>query len=159
MNALYMLDWDSRPLPLQPDDPPSPDNRFSYTTAHLRTALVSRSTARKDLESGKSIERPFTKEEVAIRDAFDLLLGRLGRFEAFIDAGLITFEELKPYLVYWMELIGNEKLRRKPTDVIYTLWAYINDYDFVGAKKLAARFGFDLVVPEGKEVSRGPIRT
>jgi hypothetical protein len=144
MNALHMLDWNKRRLPLLLDTPETGRTHFEFKAILLRTALYSRSTIPKN-EAGR--ERPFTEDELAVRDCFDRLLDQLERFEIFIENGLVDFAELRPYLTYWFELIGNPHQGRKTPELIRRLRSYINDYGFQRVQRLAKRFGHDISSP------------
>jgi hypothetical protein len=139
-----MLDWNRRRLPLLLEAPESGRSYFDYRAEMLRTALYSRSTIPKD-KAGR--DRAFSEEELAIRDCFDYLLDQLERFEVFIRSGLVTFKELRPYLHYWFDLIGNPHYGRKRPELIRRLWSYIADYGFAGVQDLADRFGHDIRHP------------
>lgn len=143
MNALYMLDWNARRLPLLLDAPESKQTYFEYGADLLDTALYSRSTI--PLDPQTKMERSFTEEELAIRDSFDRMLSRLERFEIFVRQGLVSFADLRPYIEYWIELIGDADFGRKPKATIKRLWSYINDYGFDGVQSLCRRFGYDIV--------------
>jgi hypothetical protein len=134
-----MLDWNERRLPFLSNAHRVGQDTFVYTASMLMTALASKSTIQRDA-TGK--ERKFTDEEREIRDSFDRLLDRLERFEIFIEEGLISYDELRPYLAYWMQLIGNKKFGRKRPEYIERLWIYIDEYGFRGVQLLSARFGY-----------------
>ena len=142
--ALLMLDYNRRRINLLPESYESePANRVvSVNDADLTSALVHH-----------SLRRPgFTPKEVVIRDCFDRLLDRLERFESYIEAGLISAKELKPYLGYWIEIIANRESKRKPQDFYTSLWSYIDEYDFHGVQRLARRFDRDITpTSEGRE--------
>jgi len=78
----------------------------------------------------------FTRIEVAIRDNFDCFLSYFERFEHFIEAGLITPEELKPYLRYWIETISDNI----EDDVRNFINHYIERYNYKGTQNLFKRF-------------------
>jgi len=72
-------------------------------------------------------EDRFTEVEVAIRDNFDHFLSYFEKFDQFIVAGLVTIEEMRPYLNYWIfHLTISEKMEETTREVLYN---FINEYD------------------------------
>lgn len=137
-NALSMLDWGKRYLPLLLKTPLDDEPRaFLYRGKDLLHALTSKRNRQ---------QRPYTNEEISIRDCFDRLLDGLERIENFIKAGLVRHKELAPYLNYWMLLIGDKHNGRKPEHIIVRLWTYIDDYRYTGVQTLLGRFGYDITV-------------
>ncbi len=84
----------------------------------------------------------FTPTEVFIRDVFDGYFDSLERFNHFIESGLVTPEEFKPYLIYWIEILGDINNTRKPRECRAALWSYLVAYGYSGVVKLLARYGF-----------------
>jgi len=146
MNALQMLDWNARRLLLLLDARESEHPWFEYDADQLVEAFYSKSTIPKEPMTKKDHE--FSEIALAIRDSFDRMLGRLERFEIFIERGLVTFAELKPYLEYWIEIIGDKHYGVKDTEIIERLWTYIDDYGFTGVQHLCRRFGFEITPSE-----------
>ncbi|MBE9139839.1 hypothetical protein IQ254_22020, partial [Nodosilinea sp. LEGE 07088] len=65
--------------------------------------------------------------EVALRDWFDSFLGGLEYFEIMIESGLTTADEIKPFIIYWLQLIGDRRYRRKGGSGFYDqLFHYIH---------------------------------
>ena len=136
MNALHMLDWNRRELPLLlSTSPNSQSSSFTYTAGQLLHALTSPTNPQ---------QRPYKPEESCIRDCFDRLLDALERFESFINARLIEQADLAPYLAYWMRLLGDRNNGRKSPEVMDRLWTYIADYRFSGVQSVLRRFGYDI---------------
>ena len=132
--AMQMLDWNSREYELFPDEK-DPDNRkIDVEDSTLCSALVPHTKK----PSG------FKPVEVCIRDIFDQFLDAFERFEHFIQSGLVNPDEFKPYLIYWIEIMGDNKSKRKPPEFYKSLWSYIDFYSFTGVQKLFSRYGFDI---------------
>ncbi len=126
-NALYMLDWGKRYIELFPNKEKYDDRYVKVTRESLKLALQIH-TLRPSI-SGKD---RFTLEEVAIRDTFDQFFFYLERFYQFIEAGLISSGDLKPYLNYWLDTLEKD-VEEDTRKVIYK---YIEEYKFKGVQKL-----------------------
>ncbi len=137
MNALYMLDWGSRKIELFPTDPNYSKRFVIVTHAILQEALKSH-----------RIRNKFNPEEVAIRDTFDEFLNQLEKFDHFVEAELVSCDEFKPYLIYWIRTIAldlNPNLRE-------ILHQYIEEYDYEGVQHFFQLFGYN-IAPKEKIVS------
>jgi hypothetical protein len=142
MNALRMLDWHARILPVLDDCQPA-ETTFRFRSEMLSTALYSISTIPKDPATGNP--RKYLTHELAIRDCFDRLLDRLERFQIFVESDLVSTRELEPYLEYWITLIGDaENNPYKTPDIIHRLWVYIDEYKFTRVQTLCLEFGYDI---------------
>jgi len=131
INAMFILDWAERYIELFPD-------KSDYDERFIK---VDRTILKKALQfHGLRVKQDgydrFTKTEVAIRDTFDQFLLYLERFYQFIEAGLITADELKPYLNYWINGLSNEI----EEDVRNVIYHYIDKYGFIGTQKLFMEF-------------------
>jgi hypothetical protein len=133
-NALLMLDWESRPLRLLVDGYPE-DKTFDYEEGMLLHALSSKTQPQK---------RPYSHEEVCIRECFDELLNGLDRFEKFAKEGLVETKDLAPFIQYWVDVIGDANNEQKPEHIRDRIWAYIRDYRFNGVTDLLKRFGHSI---------------
>lgn len=133
-NALWMLDWNARSLPLLHPGAKA-NERFDYEQETLLHALSSDSSPQK---------RDYSPAEVSIRDCFDSLLNGLERFQHFVDAGLVGVNDLAPYLQYWLEVIGDPENTRKSAEVRRRLWGYIHDYGYDGVERLLRSRGYDI---------------
>jgi hypothetical protein len=67
----------------------------------------------------------------------------LVRLDNFVEAGLISVSELRPYIFYWIELISGNKEDWHTPEVFALLLNYMKEYDFSGAAKLVQQFGFN----------------
>ncbi len=128
--ALQMLDWNSREYILLRESP----KKTFIEDKDLCRALVPHTTK----DSG------FAPDEVMIRDVFDQLLDSFEKFEHFIQSGLVAYKDFKPYLNYWIEIIGNRDSGRKPKEFYTCLWNYIDFYGYNGVQTFVKRFGFNI---------------
>lgn len=86
--------------------------------------------------------------EITLRDWFDSFLGGLEYFEIMITSGLITAEEIKPFVIYWIQLIGDRRFRRKGGSGFYDqLSHYIVWAGYGNVQRLFERFGFKILPP------------
>jgi len=86
--------------------------------------------------------------EITLRDWFDSFLGGLDYFNILIESGLVTPEELKPFVIYWIRLIGDRRYRRKGGSGFYDqLFHYIHWAGYGGVQQLFERYGFKLIPP------------
>jgi hypothetical protein len=135
-NALTMLDWTDRRLPLLLAAPSSTaEQTFEYKEGMLLHGLSSRSSPQ---------QRDYSDAELSIRDSFDRLLDALERIDSFVRAALVNPVELKPYLRYWIDVIGDPKNPKKSPEARHRLWAYIDDYGYDGVQALFKAFGRDI---------------
>ncbi|WP_017299195.1 lipase family protein [Nodosilinea nodulosa] len=86
--------------------------------------------------------------EVTLRDWFDSFLGGLEYFEIMIESGLVMAEEIKPFIIYWIRLIGDRRYRRKGGSGFYDkLSHYITWAGYGRVQDLFERFGFKILSP------------
>ncbi|PSR19479.1 hypothetical protein C8255_01930 [filamentous cyanobacterium CCP3] len=86
--------------------------------------------------------------ETTLRDWFDSFLGGLEYFEILIESGLVMAEEIKPFIIYWINLIGDRRYRRKGGSGFYDkLFHYIHWAGYGRVQKLFERFGFKILPP------------
>lgn len=126
-NAMLMLDWGSRPIDLFPHEPDLQRRFVRIDRPLLQTALLTHD----------QIGRRYTDAEAAIRDCFDGYFGYLDRFHQFVEAGLISVGDVRPYLEYWMITIDRELdpvMQERIKD-------YVTYYRFNGAQSLLTKLG------------------
>ena len=88
-NALTMLDWMDRRLPLLLTAPENTKtSSFDYEEHMLLHALSSASSPQ---------DRDYNDAELSIRDSFDRLFDSFDRLNSFVDAGLVEANDLKPF--------------------------------------------------------------
>jgi hypothetical protein len=84
--------------------------------------------------------------ETTIRDWFNKMLNSLEHFSNLVESQVFTVKEVKPWLLYWVRLIADEKYRRNNDSRIYNqLYNYIHDHGFNGVKSLFERFGYRIL--------------
>ncbi|MBE9159429.1 lipase family protein [Nodosilinea sp. LEGE 06152] len=113
-----------------------------------RLASQSQAIAPKTLELVQQYDNEEFVIEVTLRDWFDSFLGGLEYFEIMIESGLVTAEEIKPFIIYWIRLIGDRRYRRKGGSGFYDkLFHYIHWAGYGRVQKLFERFGFKILPP------------
>ena len=86
--------------------------------------------------------------EITLRDWFDSFLGGLEYFETLIESGLVRPDEIKPFIIYWVRLIGDRRYRRKGGSGFYDkLFHYIHWSGYGRVQSLFERYGFKLLPP------------
>lgn len=89
--------------------------------------------------------------ELVLRDWFDSFLGGLEYFEIMIESGLVTAEEIKPFIIYWVRLIGDRRYRRIGGSSFYDqLSHYIYWAGYGRVQTLFERYGFKVLPPPYK---------
>ena len=86
--------------------------------------------------------------ELTLRDWFDQFLGALEACDNAIEAGIVTAEDLRPFIIYWIQLIGDRRLRRKGGSGFYDqLFFYIHWSQYEGVQRLFERYGYKILPP------------
>ena len=132
--AMHVLDYTARRMPLFPNMPKYEDRFVRVDEQLAGVALIPHTFT----------ERPaWGAPHVAIRDAFDDFFGRLDHFWVMIEAGLITAEDIKPYLKYWTELLVGSSSRADCHSASFwrIVHLYIDHYGFEGVKNLCKELG------------------
>ena len=84
--------------------------------------------------------------ETALRDWFNKMLNGLEHFGYLLESGLFSVEELKPWLHYWIKLIGDPAYRRPGASEFYdALYSYIHHSGFFGVQRLFEQFGYRIL--------------
>lgn len=122
--ALKMIDWGSRRIELHPN----------------RTNEAERFVAIRDDDLARALRhhgiQEFSEDEAAIRDVFDHFLDRLERIQSFLEAGLLSHHDVKPYLHYWAVHVIAAKPGYTKVARIVQLRRFITTYGYVGVQKL-----------------------
>ena len=124
------------------------DDLLSYALAddeyrQLQRKLLASLTP--DDENYQSAMQDYYAETV-IRDWFNKMLNVMEHFSHLVEAKVFTVEEVKPWLLYWVRLIADEKYRRNHDSRIYNqLYNYIYDHGFTGVRSLFERFGYRIL--------------
>lgn len=133
--ALIMLDWNVYDIT---------NNEgmflFKYKSSMLKDALEDHE---KRFERLKTDDDLFSYEEKLIREIFDKFLLKLGIFKNNIDNNLYSFKEIRPYLVYYLDIInGINTHSMLEKEEIESLMNYVNSYGFEPEKKLLEQSEF-----------------
>ncbi len=84
--------------------------------------------------------------ETALRDWFNKMLNGLEHFGYFLESGMFSEKELRPWLNYWIKLIADPAYRRPGASKFYdALYSYIHHSGFSGVQKLFERFGYQIL--------------
>ena len=137
--ALLLLDWNANYIDLRPEEN-NGEKQMHFTDKLITSAL----------RTHRECNR-FTPEEVIIKGIFDGFLDRLGYFNNYISAGLITANEVKPYLIYWVDILANVNSKRKPTECRQKMWNFIHEYGYSDVIELCERFGYHAIPPTPPE--------
>jgi hypothetical protein len=163
-NVLVMLDWEDRKVELFPGME-EPEKRFARVND--RVFLASMTTHYDDgvragailAEGEEAVEGEhvavgvagarnptlqFTPVQAAVRDCLDEFLNRLERFESYVKSNLVSAKDFKPYLRYWLDIIGDPNSGRKFPDLRKQMWRYIDCYKFTGVQAFFKRFGYTI---------------
>lgn len=120
--AMTMLDYWDRPVLL-----PGAHGPVKVTNAMLTKALSPGATK-------------LVAAEVRIRDSFDGFFDAMDRLGGMRDAGLITVEDLAPYISYWLELLASAPRNRNP-EFGAVVRRYIHKYHFEALERLMTDLG------------------
>lgn len=143
--------------------------RFEATDARLKRALrshdqmvktrvgldmltqMSHQPGKMDENTSRVLQKYRDEEfeiEVIIRDWFDQFLGALEACENAILSGIVTAEDLKPFIIYWIQVIGDRTKRRKGGSAFYDqLFHYIEWAGYDGVRNLFERYGYKILAP------------
>jgi hypothetical protein len=92
---------------------------------------------RTDKEIGPGVKF-LPEEDTEIRLCFDALFSRMSVLHGYVKNGLVTANEIKPYLAFWSKILtGKEGAKSKEfTDRV---WKYAEHYGHAGARELAEK--------------------
>lgn len=94
--------------------------------------------------SSKDKSLGFSREEVQIRDMYDLFLDYLERFSSYLQSHLVSRRELDPYLRYWIDDIADFTKNRDDAAWTCALLSYIEFYKFSHVRYLFKQYGYDI---------------
>jgi hypothetical protein len=90
--------------------------------------------------------------ETGLRDWFNKMLNGLEHFGYFVESGMFTADEIRPWMIYWLRLIADQEYKRQDASKFYDqLYTYIHRYGFSGVIKLFERFGYRILPTPYKE--------
>lgn len=129
---------------------------FEPKDIRLRRALVSHNETilrKHEVESLKDVDSDRYKQELkeylielTLRSWFDDFLNGLCNFEYYIKSKLISAEELRPYIIYWIRVIGDREYRREGASGFYEqLFTYIHKAGYTDVQKLFERYGYRIL--------------
>jgi hypothetical protein len=88
----------------------------------------------------------YSTEEALIRDCFDRFLDGLDRLQTFIVAELISIDELRPYIDYWLKSMSGQT-QQHPPEFYVLLHNYIQVYGFTRVAQLIESLGYRAAAP------------
>lgn len=157
-NALKILDFEEYRdyyLPAQGTEPGQGALSFRASDRLLCNALAShdqRALAKEKLEYSQDhdvLDEAELREyriETTLRDWFNKMLNGLEHFGYLMESGLFSTEELRPWLNYWIQLIGDPAYRRPGASEFYdALYSYIHHSGFFGVQRLFEQFGYRIL--------------
>lgn len=125
-----MIDWGARNVRLYPHRE-RPEEQYVW--------LDDDQTARALMPHEMRVGDPFTPLEADIRNAFDMWLDGIERFNAYVATDLVSVEDLGPYLKYWASQICREHATDGSEDRLIRLGEYMRRYGYQGAFDLLSR--------------------
>jgi len=153
--ALTLIDWGARSLPIRAIRHPE-DQTLVFVTRQMQCRALlphtlveplfgsdRESSDAESMADRKSIRR-FTQEESIIRDCYDALLDGLERFGSYLESGLVSANDLRPYLAYWINDIAAPTRDGDDADWSASFLLYIHTYRYEGVQTLFAAFGHDI---------------
>lgn len=121
------------------------------TSQGLQMLAVSAQNGKMDEHTAQIFQQYREEEfviELTLRDWFDEFLGALEACNNAIEAKIVTAEDLKPFIGYWIKVIGDRRLRRKGGSGFYDqLFHYIYWSGYDGVQKLFERYGYKILPP------------
>ena len=146
--ALTMVDWGMRSIEF-PTGSKTGDAKRITVTRHMQVLALRPHTlvkvevaAESESEGSAPGERTgFTLGEAAIRDCYDALLDGFERFGGYVESGLVTAADLRPYIGYWIADIHSAT--SDPEDAAWSaaLITYIHFYSYRSVSFLFDRCG------------------
>ena len=74
-------------------------------------------------------------KETQVRLAFCDFFEGIERFHHFVESELISQDDIEPYLPYWIKRFTDKD--QKGEDFIYSIWTFIDAYEYTGVRQLA----------------------
>jgi hypothetical protein len=153
MAALTMIDWGVRRVKLSVPSPPNSrgvliDRKLQCDALRPHTMLNAHGSSDEVSASDAVISDGsfFTPEQAAIRDAYDRFMDGLERFGNYLTGRLVSVDDLKPYLGYWVTSIADTECDGDDALWSVFLLAYIEFYAFIGVQRLFADFGYNIQI-------------
>jgi hypothetical protein len=160
IEALTMIDWSTRRINLLGSLSVDPKDWARVTREKQNGALLPHklkpAAPDKTHADSEQINDPeqtadsdlagYSREEVAIRDAYDAFLDGLERFAGFLNTGLVTVSDLRPYLRYWLDDIADQSTNQADNEWAFWLLSYVHFYKFTGTQDLLKAFQHDVSI-------------
>lgn len=129
--AMILLDWNCKELDLRPNEIEG-KTKFIFTDDLLKSAL----------QTHRNITT-FSLEEVVIKGILDSFFDRLTLFNNYIETELISVNDIKPYLIYWIKILADPENGRKPKEIRILIWKYLKEYEYNGVIEFYHKLGFE----------------
>jgi hypothetical protein len=146
--AFTLIDWGARYVKLLDDD--APKNGRVLVTRQMQVRALLPHTLKPllsdaivfhaDGEHEDDELRRFSPEEAAIRDCYDTFLDGLETFASYVQSDLISLNNLRPYLQYWIDDIHAPTKIADDAAWSAALVTYIAVYRYKGVKWLFEQF-------------------
>ena len=98
----------------------------------------------------------FNDQETIVRLAFDELLTGFERFAFHVDSSLISLDDLKTYVGYWVEKVADPRSKWKPAEFYVSLARFVDAYQYKGARRLFRQMGHPLPAITPSPSASGP---
>jgi hypothetical protein len=121
--AMWMLDWNERPINFGTEEKPFVDECTSD--------ILVRALRYHDAQN-------FTDLEIRIRDTFDRFFSYVEQFERALQNRLVQEEQVFPYFEYWIELLAGKRHMDEPVRV--RVWEYVDAYGFKDVRRFVRRW-------------------
>jgi hypothetical protein len=145
--ALTMVDWSGREIPLSAVRDPA-DRDLTYVTREMQCWALLPHTALNRVAPGhledQEAKMARASENSLIRDCYDALLDGFERFGSYLKSGLVSVDELRPYIGYWIDDIAAPPANADEAAWTACLLVYIDTYGYSSVRALFAGFGYDI---------------
>lgn len=105
----------------------------------------------KFLKALDTVDQEYTGTAFILRNAFDCYFDRLSLFNRYIKSEVMTFEEIKPYLEYYIKIIADTTNVRISAESRKQLWIFIEKYEFTDVQELCCMYGYNISIGEKKK--------
>jgi len=153
--AMTLIDWGGRHIRLFALRDPENRDR-TYVDRHMQCiALLPHTVIDRlrgsDVEAARAgAKNAFSEEHGIIRDCFDAFFDGLERFGGNVSSHLVTADELRPYIGYWVEDIAANTDDAWDATWTACVFLYIRTYKYTGVEELFKKFGDDISLKGAK---------
>lgn len=106
------------------------------------TIDIDRGKMNKSLDTAGEV---FTGTVDILRNSFDGYFDHLSIFDRYVKSDVMNFEEIKPYLEYYIDIIGDTANPRLSMQSRKLIWSYLNNYHFTDVQELFCLFDYNIV--------------